>query len=192
MLRCRALVPLVLVAAIASACAEPPDREIQQAQSAIEAARAAGADIYAHDEFAAAQTALKNANDAVTQRDYRLALNNALDARERAQNAAKEAGERKIVARGDADRAIAAATAAVTEARTRLKAAESVRAAPRVVAEARRTIASVEQAVQKARTAHGHEDYMGAIQTANAATARLQGVARDLDAASTAPVRRRR
>src|SRR5262250_2964899 len=109
MLRCRALLPLVLVAAIASACAEPPDREIQQAQSAIEAARAAGADVYAHDEFAAAQTALKNANDAVTQRDYRLALNNALDARERAQNAAKEAGERKIVARGDADRAIAAA-----------------------------------------------------------------------------------
>jgi hypothetical protein len=192
MLRCRALLPLVLVAAIASACGEPPDREIQQAQSAIEAARAAGADVYAHDEFAAAQTALKNANEAVAQRDYRLALNNALDARERAQNATKEAGERKSVARVDADHAIAAATTAITEARTRLKAAETVRAAPRVVAEARRTIAGVEQAVQKARTAHAHEDYAGAIQTANAATARLQGVARDLDAASAAPVRRRR
>ena len=67
---------------------EPPDKEMQQAQGAIDAARAAGADQYAHEEFAAAQEALTHANEAVEQRDYRLALNHALDSRERAQNAA--------------------------------------------------------------------------------------------------------
>src|SRR5690606_17977147 len=46
-------------AILAGACAEPPDKEMQQAQGAIEAARAAGADRYAHDEFVAAQEALK-------------------------------------------------------------------------------------------------------------------------------------
>ena len=53
---------------------DPPDKEMQQAQSAIESARVAGAGEYAHDELAAAEQALKNAHDAVDQRDYRLAL----------------------------------------------------------------------------------------------------------------------
>ena len=44
-------------------------------------------------EFAAATTALKNANDAVRQRDYRLALNHALESREQAQNAARDAAD---------------------------------------------------------------------------------------------------
>ena len=40
-----------------------------------------------------------------TQRDYRLALNHALDSRERAQNAAKQAADGKAAARAEADRA---------------------------------------------------------------------------------------
>src|SRR5215470_14405074 len=83
-----------LAALTAAACGDPPDKEIQQAQGAIDAARAAGADVYAHDEFAAAEQALKNANDAVAQRDYRLALNHALDARDRAKTAATQAADR--------------------------------------------------------------------------------------------------
>ena len=47
------------------ACAEPPNKEMDQAQGAIDAARAAGADRYATTEYAAATDALKNANEAV-------------------------------------------------------------------------------------------------------------------------------
>ncbi len=54
----------------------------------------------------AADEALKNANVAVEQRDYRLALNDALDSRERAQNAAKLAVDGKAAARSAADQAI--------------------------------------------------------------------------------------
>src|SRR4029077_14429983 len=67
----------VLVAMTGAACGgDPPDKEMQQAQSAIDAARTGGADQYARDEFTAAQDALKRAQEAVTERDYRLALNN--------------------------------------------------------------------------------------------------------------------
>src|SRR6185436_8477379 len=86
-----------------AACTTPPDKEIQQAHGAIDAARAAGADRYAPAEFNAAQEALRRANAAVDDRDYRLALNHALDARERAQAAAKEAADHKATARTDAD-----------------------------------------------------------------------------------------
>src|SRR5688500_10357092 len=73
------------------ACAAPPTREMDQAQGSIDAARAAGADRYATEQYDAAVKALQNAQEAVGQRDYRLALNYALDSRDRAQRAAKEA-----------------------------------------------------------------------------------------------------
>ena len=73
--RCMML-PLAVVAALSGAACgdDPPDKEMQAAQAAIDAARAAGADQYSHDELVASQEALAHAKDAVTQRDYRLAL----------------------------------------------------------------------------------------------------------------------
>src|SRR3954471_17913851 len=122
----RCLVSLAVLAAMGGvACGDPPDKEMQQAQGAIDAARAAGADQYAKEEFTAAEDALKRSHDAVAQRDYRQALNTALDARERAQLAAKEAAERKAVARTDAERALADADAALRDARGTLKTAET-------------------------------------------------------------------
>src|SRR5262249_15230812 len=96
----RPLLSLAVLAAIAgAACGDPPDREMQQAQGAIDAARAVGADQYAREEFSAAEDALKRAHDAVNERDYRQALNAALDARERAQTAAKDSVDGKARAR---------------------------------------------------------------------------------------------
>src|ERR687897_1698384 len=86
------------------ACAAPPTREMDQAQGSIDAARAAGADRYATDQYDAAVKALENAHDAVGQRDYRLALNYALDSRDRAQRAAKEAATQQAVPRSAAER----------------------------------------------------------------------------------------
>src|SRR5262245_17814971 len=83
--------------------ADPPDKEIQQAQSAIEAARSAGAADYARDELTAAEQALKSSRDAVEQRDYRLALTSALDSRARAENAASAAVEQKTAAHAEAE-----------------------------------------------------------------------------------------
>jgi hypothetical protein len=188
----RLVLSLAFVATLTAACADPPDREIQQAQTAIDAAKAAGADRYSPDEFNAAQEALKQAHDAVGQRDYRLALNHALDAREKAQDAVKLAADHKVTARGDADRAIAAMMQSMAEARSRLKTAENARAPARTLASARTTINAVEPAVQKARAAREGGDFLAAIDTAKDATSRLQGVSRDLEAAAPSSFRRRR
>jgi len=185
--------PLAFAAVLLSAsCGDPPDKELQQARSAIESARGAGAEVYARDEFSAAETALKNATDAVDQRDYRLALNRALDARERAQNAEKEAASRKAAARTEASRAVAGAGRALDEVRARLKTAEGARVPARIVAAARRSIADSEVAVQEARTAFGQGEYARATEVAGAETTRLRGLAKDLESVTAPAVRRRR
>src|SRR5437763_131435 len=125
---------------LTASCGDPPEKEMQQAQGAIDAARAAGADEYAHDELVAANDALRRAREAVDARDYRLALNHALDSREHAQTAAKATADNKAIARADADRALIAATTALTEARGRLRAPDSGQAPAKALA-LRRTIA---------------------------------------------------
>ena len=175
------------------ACADdPPDKEMQQAQAAIDTARAAGANEYAHDEFAAAEDALKRAREAVGQRDYRLALNNALDSRDRAQTATKEAAEQQKTARADAERVIAAASAALAAAKAGLKAAETVHKPARMLSDARRSIADGDQALQKARAALEARRYHDVTKALNDSTAHLAGVARELDGATGAAPRRRR
>jgi hypothetical protein len=192
MQRVRSVVLLLALTITAAACGQPPDREMQQAQGAIDAARAAGADQYAREEFAAAQDALKRSHDAVAIRDYRLALNHALDSRERAQNAAKEAADRMAAARVDADRALSSATAALTAAQAALKAAETPRTPARLLAGSRRTIADAERRVQEARTAFERDDYAAVVSAAAAVTEDLQAATKDLRAAQSPPARRRR
>jgi len=186
---------LLLVVAVevgASACTHPPDKEMQQAQGAIDAARAAGADQYGRDEFAAAEEALRNAHEAVAQRDYRLALNDALDSRERAQNAAKEAAHNKAAARADADRALFDATAAIAAAQTKLKTAEASHLPAPTLREARSVLADSERHVQEARTAFEKGDYLAVVDAVSGTLARLAAAGRDLDATLRLPARRRR
>ena len=189
----RALTALVLVAAlIGAACGTPPDKEIQQAQAAIDAARAAGADRFAVEEFTAARDLLTRAKDAVVQRDYRLALNHALDARERAQNAARDAAGRLAAASRDADGALADASAALSDAQARLKAAETTRVPRPALTRARDGLAAAESAVQEARTLSERGDYRAAIDVATKTTATLRQISHDLQEATSAPANRRR
>ena len=188
------VVSIVAALAIVSAgCSgEPPNKEIQQAQSAIDAARAVDADRYAAEEFAAAEDALKRAHEAVDQRDYRLALNNALDSRDRAQQAARMAGVGKAAARITADRAVSAASAAIKKAQAALKSAEGARPNARNPSAARQAIEDAEHRVQEARTSFEKGDYMEAAKTANAVTQAMTATASDLEGGNTSPARRRR
>jgi hypothetical protein len=188
----RLVLSLAVLAAIAgAACGDPPDKEMQQAQGAIDAARAAGADQYAATEFTAAEDALKRSHDAVAQRDYRQALNTALDARERAQAAAKESVNKKAIARADATKALLDAEGALHDARARLKTAETARIAMRTLANGRKTIDNGETAVQEARTAFDKGDYLKTLDIARRVPADLGPPTHDLDAAAAAGGRRR-
>ena len=174
------LVASCLLACLAAAvgCADPPNKELHQAQGAIDAARAAGADSYATEEFTAAVDALARAEAAVGQRDYRLALSQALDSRERAQNAAKLAASQKAEVRSTAERLLAEVTSAVAMASTRLTAETLRKPTPAVVA--------LQSAVQNARAALDDAGKALATEDYLEARRRLQGVRDTLVAAQKA------
>ena len=173
------------------ACAEPPDKEIRAAQTALELARAAGADEYAHDGFRAAEDALRHARDAVADRDYRLALNNALDSRERADDAAREAATNKARAQADANRDLTKASAALSGLKAQLSAAAG-RAPARLLADAQSRADAEASLVQEARTALGRADYRAALKALDGSAARLTALRRDLEEAIAPPPRKRR
>lgn len=109
---------MILVLLLIAGCSEPPQKEIDQAQAAVDAARSAGADRYATADFSAAVSSLDKARAAVEQRDYRQALNYALDSRQRAVDAGRLAADGKARARTTVN-------AAFTEAATRANALQS-------------------------------------------------------------------
>jgi hypothetical protein len=182
----------LLVALLVSACGSPPNKEMDQAQGAIDAARAAGAERYAAGEYQAATTSLKLSNDAVAQRDYRLALNHALESREHAQNAAREAADTRARIRGEVERSMAEVAALLAQANTRIAAAETGRVPRRALADARRALAQVNADVQKAGAAMKVDDYLGAQPSLNGVKERIDGVIAALDAATPAQSSRRR
>jgi hypothetical protein len=132
---------------------------MDQAQGSIDAARAAGADRYATEQYDASVKALQNAQEAVAQRDYRLALNFALDGRDRAQRAAKEAATQQAVLRSASERRLGEVTASLDRAKQRLKAAEGARVPGRSLVAARASIAESEASLQKAGTSIQESNY---------------------------------
>jgi hypothetical protein len=183
----------IVTACLCVACAAPPNKEMDQAQGAIDAARAAGADRYATTEYSAAVDALKNANDAVAVGDYRLALNFALESREQAQNAARGAADTKARVRADVERGITQITAVIAQARTRLAAAERARVPRRLLLEPRADLMAAEAALQKAGEAVGEEDYLGAREALEGINDRVDNALTAINAAIAprAPARRR-
>jgi hypothetical protein len=171
---CRAVLACLFVA-LAGACTSPPNKEMDQAQGAIDAARAAGAEQYASTEFAAATTALKSANDAVEQGDYRLALNHAIDSREQAQNAARVAADTRARVRGDVEREMAEVNALITQINAWIASPAAART-PRTRRTALQAVTQSTADVQKAGSAIKSDDYAGAQKLLAASKERLQKV----------------
>jgi HAMP domain-containing protein len=171
---CRACLACLLVV-LATACTSPPNKEMDQAQGAIDAARAAGADRYAPVEFAAATTALKSATDAVAQGDYRLALNHAIDSREQAQNAARVGADTRAKVRGDVERLMAEVNALIMQINAWIASPAATRT-PRARRTAQQVVTTSTAEVQKAGSAMQAEDYAGAQTLLTATKERLQKV----------------
>jgi hypothetical protein len=182
MLRVARLLALVMFV-LSAGCSEPPNKEMNQAQGAIDAARAAGADKFAADEFKAAQDALRRSEDAVVAGDYRQALNHALDSRERAQNAAKLAVDGRADARGQAERSVSEVATLLAQAQGQLKDPDVVRLNPHVLTGPRSTVASAARMLQEARTALAAEDYAKVPVALDDAARKLRAAMNEIDAA---------
>jgi hypothetical protein len=94
---------------------------------------------------------------AVAAGDYRLALNDALESREQAQNAARGAADAKARVRAEVDRAAAEITTLVMQGRIQLAAAERVRAPRRVLDEQASPSRQMKKQGRRSRP-----DYLGA------------------------------
>jgi hypothetical protein len=182
----------LLAACLASACAVPPDKEINQAQGAIDAARAAGAERYAEAELAAATTSLTRANDAVAQRDYRMALNNALESREHAQNAARDAAANRARLRAAVERALTEITDLADRANGRVAEAQRARVSRLTIRSIRQELSQVNTALQKAGAAATAEDYVTAEAALAGVKDQLSKAIASLDASITSQSSRRR
>ena len=166
---------------LCAACSEPPRKELDRAQAAVDRARKAGADEYAHDAFAAAGNALKQAHEAVAQRDYRLALSHALDASERADDAALQAETGRSRARTEAERALAGATAARRQLEARIKAS---RLAPRDLRAPSRLLSDADTALQEARAQFDAGHYVQARDAVKGLNSRISAQIGALELAS--------
>jgi ribosomal protein L16/L10AE len=180
----RRVVVAICAALLVTSCSEPPQKEIDRAQGAIDAARAAGADQYATEPFTAATTAMQQTHEAVQQRDYRLALSRATDANERALEAARQAANGKARARSEAEAALASvSTTLLRQLDERIKMAESSRLTAREIEAARRARLDADRAVQEARAAIASGDYLAASDTLKAAAATITSETRTMNEA---------
>jgi len=134
-------------------CSEPPQKEIDQAQTALDAARAAGADRYASGEYVAAVGSLEKAKAAVDQRDYRQALNYALDSRQRAAEAARLGAEGKVRARRDVEAAYGETASRANRLQGALRTANTAGIPAKALKPSQDALASARATLQKASAA---------------------------------------
>jgi hypothetical protein len=158
----RRLSGLVCALIFSAACSEPPQKELDMARGAIDAARAAGAEQYAREPLTAATNSLQSAHDAVAQRDYVVALSRAVEARQQANEAAKRAADGKARTRSESEAAIAAAATALLELQQKLKTAAASNVAATDLRPASETARKADAALQEARAAVENGNYLEA------------------------------
>jgi len=182
----------LVVVLVAISCAEPPHKEMDQAQGAIDAARAAGAEQYAAAEFTAATKALAQSNEAVTVRDYRLALNYALESREQAQNAARTAADTRAKLRGDVERSIAEAKSLIAQARARMNGPSGAQIPRGTRRTAQQRLKQLEEELQKADASLQAEKYVEADRLLTGIKRQIQSVVTTISQGPSSQSPRRR
>ena len=181
-----------MLALLSSGCSEPPQKEIDQAQAAVDGAKNAGAESYAADEYNAAVTALQKSRDAVTQRDYREALNYAIDARQRGADAAKQAVAGRTRAHAAAEKLVTECSARASQLDTDIRVAEGAHVAPRDLRSVRTTLADAQSALQETRNSMDAGNYAEVVTALTEVRRKLDAAIAAVDALRQRPPRRRR
>jgi small-conductance mechanosensitive channel len=159
----RRVVLVSLALALVAGCSEPPTKEYQQAEAAVAVARNAQAGTYAPDDLQAAEASLQKYEEAVAQRDYRQALNLAIDARDRAYDATKHAGDAKAAAQAQAVKLAGEIETLTATANARLAGTATPRPSAQAADRIRAALKGSSAALQEARTLISVQDYRGAI-----------------------------
>ena len=174
----------LLLCAAAVACGEPPTKEMDLARQTIKAARSAQAERYAPAELTAAQAAMDKSTAAVSNRDFKLALNHALDSHERAKTASSLATAAHRELRERLDTSLAEVTGRLASVRTTISAAARVRSSRRAAARAGRVLNTIEKDLQKAGALINADDLDAADTLLGRVSVRITEVSGTLPAAS--------
>lgn len=146
---------------------------MDQAERAVAEAARAGAEQYAPDEYRAAVDALARSRGAVTEGDYRLALNHALDSRERAQAAQDQATQAAQQRRKEAEQDLNDVKTLVAQAQATLAQADRGRGARKPLDEAREMLHAADADLQNAGAQVSAGDFTGAKRTLDGVRTRV-------------------
>ncbi|MBT5876181.1 MAG: DUF4398 domain-containing protein [Candidatus Latescibacteria bacterium] len=156
-----------------SACSEPPTDELMQAEAAIQAAQAEGAEDYVADDYRAASDALSDAKSKTESRDYDAAKSSALEAKMKADIAKTKVVAEKLKLRGELESTLTGMGQEWDDLMTTAGKKRLSRAARTSLADTRKSYAALITDVQDHAAA---EDYIGAMQILREARATATGV----------------
>ena len=168
-------------------CSEPPQKEIDEAKSAIDAARAAGAEQYAAEEYGGATATLEKARTAVNERDYRQALSYAIDARQRAIEASRTVPEARARAKAAAETELKNIADSVAHLNAVLRAAGDAGVRGQEMLPAHDALLAATPVLQEARTALDARKYAEANAVLRGVREKLDTEARALSSISQRP-----
>lgn len=100
----RVILPVMLTLGViggGAGCSRPPTEELMQAEAALQAAQAEGAEDYAPNDFKAAAEALADAKSKTESRDYDAARTSAVEAKQKADIAKASVGPERMKMRGE-------------------------------------------------------------------------------------------
>jgi len=181
---------VILVLLLTAGCSEPPQKEIDQAQAAVDAARTAGADRYATADFTAAVSSLDKARAAVEQRDYRQALNYALDSRQRAADAGRQAADGMARARRTADTAYTEAATRANALQSALRTAEANKTPAKLLKPGQTALHAARADLQKASAAISAGNFEDATKVLTAVRGKLDAAIAEVKKIPPRPARR--
>ncbi|UCF95892.1 MAG: DUF4398 domain-containing protein [Spirochaetaceae bacterium] len=188
----------IVVALLVISCAKSPDEQIQQAEAAMEAAEAAGAQQYAPEAWNQAKQAMERMNAELSAQDHKFILfrnfNTARTLADEATNAANqakaEADKKKAQLRADVTKMIADVRSTLQSAQSQLSALP--RTAAVNTANLRSKLDAAGRLLGKAQSDMGAERFDSAMASAGDARDNIVEVLRAIEQATPRPAVRKR
>lgn len=171
-------------------CAKEPAQELNAARAAIASAKAAKADKYAAQEFAALQDSLKSAEAEIAKQKAASVFNRKFDKAKKTLESVLalaaplnvKAVEAKTRIMSDAVNAISVLTSSVSDAKELAKKAPKGKGAKALFEAKAKDIAEIEASIAGLRGLMTAEDYSGALDKANAGVAKIGSIKTELSA----------
>lgn len=174
----------MLAVLTAMSCAGPPRKEMQYVEKVIEEAKKMGAETYASSELQALQDLVAEVQAKIEAKDYKAAKQLAIQAGEKAEEVKSLAKERRAEARRDAMIALEGARKAFEVVQTAVDSATALGVSGKEVAQVKETVATMNEALEKAQAALDKGDFYAAIEHSKAMKDKAAPLAKDVMAAA--------